>query len=60
VKIDFTIAEEWSVRTIKGKVEFGNNIYPNEIEVLLPLKIKLTEILSKQEGEKYEPEVKEV
>lgn len=45
---------------MQGKVAISEDIALNDQEKLLPLKLKLTEILSEEEQEEYTPEVKEV
>ena len=54
------MADRWNLRSILGRVEFADDITEEEIEGLLPLKVKLTEELDKEEEEEFEVETNEV
>lgn len=60
MKNDFILAENWNLVSIQGGVEISGDIAQNEAEKLLPLRLKLTEVLSEKDREEYNPDVREV
>lgn len=58
--VHFVVAEQWRLRSVVGRVTVDKTILKNEVELLLPIKVILTEIIPKTETRDYEPEVREM